>query len=425
MAAAAFVGAGLVPGLLLPLHPAWAFLLTAVVITVTCVVAFGNFLPLLAVPSVVLAWRVGSSASSVSIADVVLVLAALAAIPLVDWERNHTLRRIIVLIACNQVVLLVVLAAHPTRAAILEWCHRLALLGGSAIVGAALVRQGRVRAALRLYLTLAALLAVASIVDSARRGFAPPYPLGLHKNFAGNLLMMGILLAYVVPRLVALPPRLLPPLRILLMLGLLSTQSRGSMVALFLGLLVWAVHDHRLRWTSPLPYVLSLLMLGFAYTSLTSGPGADTQFGSVNSRLVFQREAWTAFRQEPLFGKGLRFYRGASAGLQSNPHNVAFETLAESGVVGAAGLVVLMVGSLAVLRRLDHPLGVAALVMVSAKLAHGLFDIYWLAGSMSLPWIVAGMALGYAPREQAPDAPAPPPQPVSAGAGAHPLTLPT
>jgi hypothetical protein len=179
------------------------------------------------------------------------------------------------------------------------------------------------------------------------------------------------------------------------------------MVALFVGLLVWFWHNGRLSWRTPLPWVVGLLMVGFTITSLRSAPNAASKFGAVNSRLTFQHEALDAWRSDPIVGQGVRFYQTADSGLRSNPHNVVLETLAESGLVGSLGLVILMVGAVGWLRRLDHPLAVAALVLVAGKVGHGLFDIYWLAGSLSLPWIVVGMALGSDPVERPPPTEAP------------------
>jgi hypothetical protein len=318
-------------------------------------------------------------------------------------------RRLLGLLAAYAALLSIVLLAHPTPTAIFEWCHRLLLVGGSLVVGACVANERKWRSAFRLLLIMAGVVAVAAVLDSLRRGLGPAYPLGLNKNFAGDLLMMAILLTCVLASDLGLPKRLLPALRILLLLGLFATQSRGSMIALVAGLFMWAIKDRHLSWRTPLPYLLGLIMVASAVASLQASPDVNTPYGSIGSRLAFRKLAVASWHESPMLGQGLRFYELSSGGLQSNPHDLFWEALSESGVVGAAALCLLLVLSLIWLGQIDHRFAVAAVVLLTAKFVHGLFDIYWLAGSLSLPWIVAGMALaldrsGDSPEEAAEDA---------------------
>ena len=95
-------------------------------------------------------------------------------------------------------------------------------------------------------------------------------------------------------------------------------------------------------------------------------------------------------------GQGLRSYLDQNSQLQTSPHNIVYEALVESGIVGLAAFFLLQGGAVLVLRRAGSNLALAALALVVANLVHGLFDLYWVAGTLTLTWLVVGMAAGEA-----------------------------
>jgi len=66
--------------------------------------------------------------------------------------------------------------------------------------------------------------------------------------------------------------------------------------------------------------------------------------------------------------------------------------LATGGVIGTVGFLILIVGSLKMLWGLPHAMGSFALAVMVAHVVEGQFDIFWVTGSGSVPWIILGMA---------------------------------
>ena len=72
--------------------------------------------------------------------------------------------------------------------------------------------------------------------------------------------------------------------------------------------------------------------------------------------------------------------------------------LATGGAVGLAGFLVLIVGSLWMLWRLPSAIGSFALAVMVAHVVEGQFDIFWVTGTGSAPWIILGMAFAVSRR---------------------------
>jgi O-antigen ligase len=322
-----------------------------------------------------------------------LLIATLRPLVEVDWS-NRRLRRVLALIAVYEAILLGPVLANATRPGILEWGHRLVLLGGSVVVGSWLVTYGLHRRALRLFYVGSGFVAGAAVVDCVRRSFAAPYPFGLHKNFVGNIVGSALLLLLIAPDETGTEVRWRRPLTWVLVAGLAASQSRGSILAVAVGLILWglASRDRRRRRLIVVAGVVPLL--AFVLLSLRAEVSqGSTEFSSIGSRQVFETQALDVFRSAPIFGRGIRFYFTGSFALQSNPHQLILETLAESGIVGLVALLILMGGTLHTLRQRRVALSLAASTIIVARIAHGLVDIFWVAGVQSFPWMVVGMAV--------------------------------
>ncbi|TGD88950.1 O-antigen ligase domain-containing protein [Mycolicibacterium sp. CH28] len=161
--------------------------------------------------------------------------------------------------------------------------------------------------------------------------------------------------------------------------GIYLTQSRGTFMAAGLAMVVWflASESSVRKWgLASLP--LALLMLAvpgvgnrleavvYDITHTSTDMHVDP---SVLGRLAAQEEAWMMWQQRPLFGWGPHTFPGEVwrfAGLVATavreptnaPHNVYLELLAESGVFGLAGWLVMIVGfvTVVVLRIISRPL---------------------------------------------------------------------
>ena len=119
-----------------------------------------------------------------------------------------------------------------------------------------------------------------------------------------------------------------------------------------------------------------------------SEPGRLGSFSS-NSRWTWWEEAWTLFEDEPIAGTGAASFAVARRPIRSNttfatePHNIALQFLAETGLVGfllfAGAAAAATFGVVTAVRRLDgaEAAGSALAVVPLAYLLHALVDYDW------------------------------------------------
>ncbi|MEY2467688.1 MAG: polysaccharide biosynthesis protein PslJ [Actinomycetota bacterium] len=347
----------------------------------------------LAVPSVFLAYRVGPTSANVSISDAALLCAIpVAMLNLRSVERP--LSSMIRLVSVYELVLLGVVATHPSSVAITEWAHRFVLMVGGLVVGAAIVRLGSVRFALRAFLVVAGVYALAAVIWTVTHGLAPAYPLNTHKNASGGLFAMAIALIATMPLDDVVPHRAYRPLYLLYGAALLATRSRGAMIgaAIVLGAFVFSQRSaKRLRVIVALSAVAGLV---FVWTSVRDERRTDIgKTGSLSLRDDQQAQASDVFRAHRLTGAGIRYYdENPELAKAGRPSSTAYEVTAESGVVGAADLLFLVSGVFVIFRRVRAPYAATAMAVFGVKVVHAVFDIFWVAGPFTLPWLILGMA---------------------------------
>jgi O-antigen ligase len=346
-------------------------------------------------------WRVGPAEFNLSVADVVLVAAFLSAVPFVPWQSRQ-LRSFLRVLSIYLGVLAIAVAVNPSRSTVFEWGHRAMLVGAALAVGVAIATKGLVTPALRLYVVLTIVLSTVAFVDSAGRPFedglpSPAYPFGLQKNPAALLIAMGLLAIVVASHLVRLPRAVRPFVLATQLVGIAACQSRGTAIAMVLVLGFWMVRTGRVV-RSPLVLVAMVCLAAVAYVSfnaLFQSDQADSRFNSVNSRLDTYESALDAFEDHPIAGVGLKFWRDPAVVDQyggGEPHNLVIAALGESGVVGIVALAILLVGAVRLLASRRDELGLLALTLLVVKATASLFDIFWVAGTMTVPWVVIGMA---------------------------------
>ncbi len=133
-----------------------------------------------------------------------------------------------------------------------------------------------------------------------------------------------------------------------------------------------------------------------------------THTASSENRLSWWGEAWRVFERAPAGGKGAGSFEVArtpvrhSATVTTEPHNVALQFLAETGVfgllLGAAAALAALVLVWRVVRRLEGPERAAAAalgVAVPVYLLHALVDIDWDFVAVSAPvFFVVGVLIG-------------------------------
>lgn len=379
-------------------RPGVAPLMLAVVVAMVACLLFPRALLVLALVATVFSQRVGPSSLDLSVTDAVGLAALVAALRFIPW-RDPLLRRVLVALALYVGLLAVTIIGHPSVRVLLDLGHRGVLFAGPLLIGVAIVRSGTTRTALRAFVLTAAVAAGSAVVDSASNGFEPAYALALNKNHAGLILALGFLVLWVAPRRVQWPSVVIYGLQGALVLGLVATQARGAAIGLALALGLRAVGRRRTRRGMAAAVgavAITLGLLAFAAISVKQTdldrPVSERQFNAVNTRLATYESAIDIWRQNRFIGAGLSYWTDPSRSLLS-PHNLVVSELAEGGLIGLTGVVVLLATTVVTLRRRHGDLvdlGLSALVL---RIAQGMVDIFWVAGPLTAPMILVGMAL--------------------------------
>jgi O-antigen ligase len=240
-----------------------------------------------------------------------------------------------------------------------------------------------------------------------RSGLLPAYPFGMQKNHAGLLFSFALLVLLIAPHLPGLPKGLVAPVAGLFLLGLLATQSRGSMVALLLAA-AWAMKGAVRRRTLLFALGVGVALVAVIYVTteseleLVRQNPQSAHFKPIGSRLETNKQAINVWKANPVLGAGLRFFKDPGYGV-SEPHNVLLHTLAEGGLVGLVALTVLLRGAFRATRGLTDPVTRLARFALILRLVAAFFDIYWVAGTGSLPWVLVGIAIAQPVRVRTPE----------------------
>jgi len=345
-------------------------------------------------------WRVGPAALDMSVADAMVVIGTLAALPYVPW-RNRALRLMLVALAFYTAVMAVSVVASPSTAAAFEVAHRAVMVAGSLFIGAALATLGRARAALRVFLAACVVVALAAIAVGVSSGLEPAYPFGMHKNAVGALLASGLLVLVATRSTLGLGGMLTIGGGVTILAGLLASQSRGAALGLAAASAVYLFRHGGQRWVrfAPVILVVSLAMLAFAILSFNAEQSSvqgtsAAQHSSYTTRIsTYSYAIEHVWKPHVLFGSGPRWFMlpGAGAGV---PHNLVIQELSETGIVGLGGLTLLLGVMLARLWRMRTPLGDAGFLVLSERILDSMLGILWVAGTGTLPFLVVGLAVG-------------------------------
>ena len=294
----------------------------------------------------------------------------------------------------------VAVVAHPTKTGAQEVVHRLILVGGGILVGSWLADRGKLAVALRLLVVVSVAFSLVAIADRLATGQAA-YPLGYHKNFAGPAFATAAIMLLAAPDALhlAVRSRVRWGCFTVLLAGLLSTSSRGAILGFALAVTVWILRPgtgH--RRVNPIVGVLLVAGLGYSGVSSVQRQLSDQASGrvaidSLTQRQMVETATRDLWRTSPLTGVGVRFFATASFSGYQPPNNMFDEALAETGLVGTAGLAIFVVGGLCLTYGLRTPLGQAANMAVLAAVFHGQVDIFWTNGQ-ALNWLVVGAAVG-------------------------------
>lgn len=93
-------------------------------------------------------------------------------------------------------------------------------------------------------------------------------------------------------------------------------------------------------------------------------------------------------------GVGLRWYYTPRFPVTFQPPNADIEMLTSVGLVALAAFLILTVGILVVLWKVPQPWGTLAFAALLTRFVQGQLDIFWLGAQGTIPWLIAGTALG-------------------------------
>lgn len=337
--------------------------------------------------------RVGPAKLDMSSADAALIVASLAALPHVPWA-NAAVRRVMAVGALYVIMLSLNILIVPHKSAVIELGHRTFLVLGSLVVGSAIANRNRTVLALRFFLATATFFGVAAVVTTLGDHYKPAYVFGYHKNFVGPLLMMALLVSVAAATTVRVPRALLNTTRICMSAGLVATQSRAAIIGGGCAFIIWAIRSGKLKRYLPLLTVV----LGAAtyFVSLTvsrdTADKSNYQFNTVGSRVKVYEIALKLWRDHPIFGYGVRWFRDPAAPT-TEPHSSLIATLSETGVWGILSILLLFGLTMMLLHKRRGPLPLAAFAVLAARLLESQLAIFWVAGTMTLPWLLTGLAM--------------------------------
>lgn len=356
---------------------------------------------LMAVPALFIPQRAGLGGANLSVSDLALVAAFGAAILLGNRAYSRPVRQMLWLNIIYQFATLLTVIVVPYTANTVEWFHAWMLVSGALIVGWALGRAGYARAALLLVVAAGCVIAVGTIATGLpsylRGGFIavyPEFPLAMHKNFAGTAMAFAAVVAYVNPSWMKWSPAWARASMWLLGIGILMTQSRQALAGLIVAVVVVALRP-RTGGASHSRWALILVIPGIwlIVSMVLDQLAEDNEFNSVNERLEWLRAMYAFWKEAPVFGHGLRYWtQGGWAAFQ--PPQAEVEVLVSAGVVGLTAFLVMWIGMLIVLWRVDPVYGTLAFVAVLSRITQAQFDLFWSAAQVSIPFVIAGICLG-------------------------------
>lgn len=227
------------------------------------------------------------------------------------------------------------------------------------------------------------------------------YVLGLHKNGVGSSLSCALLVALELwfAAEAGKRKRWLAVALAIIGGGLLMTLSRGSWLGALCGIGVLFTLRRQfavfLRAGLVLVPVMLIAWQLLPQESREIATGFERTRGNIAARYQTIEIARAYFEQDPILGMGVGLRKEFDA------TNLAWVTLAETGIIGAGALLLIHFAFLRmiwrvqrVVARQDELFTLLAIgtALVFDRLAHGLVDHYWTRGAMMLAWAGAGMA---------------------------------
>lgn len=427
-----FVALLVVLGVLSTHRATWGLAGAGVVLAAGLAAVDLRLFPVLAVPCTLLVARVGSTGSGLSISDLVLLGALLCAIPLVTMREAPELRGLLWVVVVYELLILPTVLDNPYRADIIEWVHEAALVGGSLVIGWVVGRGERARIALGLYLIGVCVIALWAGAWVVTHHLQPAnLPLGMQKNFLGDQLAFATVIAFARPAWIGWTARWTRVAIAICLLGIVASQSKQAMISVALGVAIVALRgrsSNLARRSKGLLFLMVPLVV-VAYVTVQREFTSANKFNSVHQRLTWYSQSVQVWHASEWVGVGLRWWYTDRFPFAFQPPNAEAEMLTSAGILGIVAILYLFGASLTRLWRLPAAYGTLAFTVVAMRILQGQFDIFWVAAQGSLPWMVAGIAMGAMALDRArsrsrDDEPPGPALPAPEGARPAPIPVP-
>lgn len=381
--------------------PEAAIIISVAVLAAGLTAVQPGLIPVAVLPLLLVVMRIGSGGIDLSLSDFALAAASVPAVLLAKRPFAPGLRAVLWASAAYQFATLVTVVNNPYTANAVEWAHAWMMVSGSLLVGWAVGANGHGRIGVRLLVWTIAILALITVVEGAvhvSQGdltpIYPSFPYSMHKNFAGTLCGIGVVMAYARPDWAGLSRRVSRALLVLMLLAVLATQSRQAIIGVVAAIFVLVLRSNTDRKRSKLTLLVLAPLVVFVTNLVQDQVQSDNQFNSVFQRLTWFQDSVTVWITDPWFGVGLRWWYTDRFPVQFQPPNAEIEVLTSAGVVGLAAFLALMYVALRVAWRLDPTYGTLAVAVLVARLVQGQFDLFWAAVQGSLPFVVLGLCLG-------------------------------
>ena len=318
---------------------------------------------------------------------------------------SKPLRALLWLNLFYQFTTLFTVIVNPNVANTVEWFHAWLLVSGALVVGWALGAGGHARLALSIVVTtacvIAALTIIQGVIQYASGDFRPstsPGRSACTRTSSGRRCRSPR--SWCTSARIGWGGRGVVASRRsgLLIAAILLTQSRQALIGLVVAVVVVVIR-RRTTGRSRLVFLLVIPAVWLVVTMVIDQIDSQNQFNSVFQRLDWFREVLRVLGESPVFGHGLRYwYTEPTAPYQ--PPQAEIEVLASAGVVGLIGFMVMWVGVLVVLWRVDPRFGTLAVAVMLRRIVQAQFDLFWVAAQVSIPFVIAGICLGAMAREQ-------------------------
>ncbi|KRE25827.1 O-antigen ligase [Agromyces sp. Soil535] len=360
---------------------------------------------LMSMPGLLIVQRVGLGGGDLSVSDVALAAAFGTAVLLAKRPFSRPLRQLLWLNFFYQFTTLFTVIVNPYVANTVEWFHAWLLISGALIVGWALGAGGYARLALSLVVVSACVIAgltiVQGVIEYAAGNFGPVYPtwpFPMHKNFVGTTLAFAAVVVYVNPDWVGWTKGWAWSAFWLLTAAVVISQSRQALIGLIAAVLIVVIR-RKVTGRSRFVFLLIIPAVWLIVIMVIEQIESQERHNSVFQRLDWFREVFRYWREAPVFGHGLRYWYNDGS-LPYQPPQAEMEVLASAGLFGLVGFIVMWIGVIVVLWRVDPRFGTLAVAVVCCRIVQAQFDLFWVAAGVSIPFVIAGICLGAMAREQ-------------------------